>query len=187
MKKYIVIFGIAGLLATSGCAWYNITPIQKADTSKWGDKDSQDGYVFYQPELYFAATVTTSTATNTDKTTTTKQDISVAPLYLPNPAKAYRVTTHNFLAKADFAFNFENGWKLTSIADKSDNTTVATALAGQLQTVLKAAGVMGFDGGSTPAKVRVFLYKPNYDADGIINGFSPRGELVTGSGGKPDE
>jgi len=40
------------------------------------------------------------------------------------------VTTHNILAKADFTFNFENGWKLTSIADKRDNSTVANTLAG---------------------------------------------------------
>jgi hypothetical protein len=179
MKHYIYCFIIAGLLATSGCAWYNITPIQKADAAKWGDKDSQDGYVIYQPELYFAATVSSTTATNADKLTT-NQAVTVSPIYLPNPSKAYRVTTHNFLAKADFEFTFQNGWQMTQVADKSDNSTVATALAGQMQTILAAAGAAAK--GFTPS-TRVILFKPKYGDDGTITSFSSAGEMKIDSGG----
>jgi hypothetical protein len=121
-------------------------------------------------------------STNVDKGITTNQSISVAPLYLPNPAKAYRVTTHNFLGKADFEFTFQNGWQLTQLNDKSDNTTVATALAGQLQTILTAAGAITKNA-APPNKLRVFLYKPEYADDGTITNFSAKGELETGAGG----
>ncbi|HEY5233258.1 MAG TPA: hypothetical protein VIK35_06995 [Verrucomicrobiae bacterium] len=170
MKHFFLCFAAAGLLTTSGCAWYNITPISKSEATNWA-ADPQNGYIISQPELYFAATITETTSTNKD----VKQDITVAPLYLPNPYKAYRVTTHNFLAKADFTFNFENGWKLTQIADKSDNTTVASALANQLTTILKATGVPLTS--SAPSETRVFLYKPEYGDDGTITNFSETGEI----------
>ena len=164
---------MAFLLAAGGCAWYDVTPVNKSEVTNWGS-GKKDGYIISQPELYFAATITETTSTNKE----VKQDISVSPLYLPNPYKAYRVTTHNFLGKADFAFTFENGWKLTQLSDKSDNTTIANTLAGQLSTILKAAGV-GLASGPTP-KTRVFLYKPDYADDGTIKGFLEKGEIQLG-------
>jgi hypothetical protein len=75
---------------------------------------------------------------------------------------------------------------LTQISDKSDNTTIANTLAGQLQTVLKAAGVAGIDSGVPQFKTRVILYKPEYDKNGCINGFTEKGtiELDNKSGSK---
>jgi hypothetical protein len=95
-----------GLLLTGACAWYDMTPISQKATNHWS-KDGKEGYVFYQPELYFAATITQVT-TSTNQRTSSKQDITVTPLYLPNPNKAYRVKTHNFLAKWQLRFGRTN-------------------------------------------------------------------------------
>src|SRR5437868_1742817 len=116
MRPLILLWALAVLLLGNGCAWYEITPISADSLQPWGTRNASPGYIIYKPELYFAATI--STVSN-------KQEVSVAPLFLPNPAMPYRVRTGNFLAKADFAFNFENGWKLTQVSDKSDNTTIA--------------------------------------------------------------
>jgi hypothetical protein len=84
------------------------------------------------------------------------------------------VTTHNILAKADFTFNFENGWKLTSIADKGDNSSVANTLASQLTTALKAAEGLRTPSPQEPAKTRVILYRPTVNpTNGYFNGFEP--------------
>jgi hypothetical protein len=90
------------------------------------------------------------------------------------------VTTHNILAKADFTFNFENGWKLTSIADKGDNSTMADTLAGQLTTALKAVGAEKLAGTQQqPSKTRVILYRPKFNKNGYFNGFEPVDVLIT--------
>ena len=134
MKRTLCFVSLAALL-TGGCAWYNIQPISADSLNGWGKTNClPEGYVFYQPELYFSATIVTESTGSTNK-----QNVTVTPIWLPNYQKPYRVTTHNILAKADFTFNFENGWKLTSIADKGDNSTMANTLAGQLTTVLKTA------------------------------------------------
>ena len=96
----------------------------------------------------------------------------MTPIWLPNYQKPYRVTTHNILAKADFAFNFENGWKLTQIADRGDNSTVANALAGQLTTTLKAAEALKAANQPPPPQTRVILYRPTVNpTNGYFNGF----------------
>ena len=154
-------------LLTGGCAWYDIQPIPAESLNGWGKTNGlPEGYIFYQPELYFAATIVTESTGPTNK-----QNVTVTPVWLPNYQKPYRLTTHNFLARADFTFAFENGWKLTQIADKGDNSTVANSLAGQLTTVLKAAGVSTTSTGPTP-QTRVILYRPTVNpANGYFNGF----------------
>jgi hypothetical protein len=97
---------------------------------------------------------------------------------LPNHARPYRLTTHNFLAKADFTFNFENGWKLTQISDKSDNTAVANTLAGELKTMLSAAGFKAqVEPGTNAPKQRVIFFRPEYDHDGYIKSFKQVGVM----------
>jgi hypothetical protein len=166
MKRALCFVSLAALL-TSGCAWYKIQPISADSLNGWGKTNClPTGYIFYQPELYFSATIVTESTSSTNK-----QNITVTPLWLPNYEKPYRVTTHNFLAKADFTFNFENGWKLTQIADKGDNSTVANTLAGQLTTGLKAAGV-GLTANNQTPKTLVILYRPTFDpTTGYFNGF----------------
>jgi hypothetical protein len=155
-------------LLTGGCAWYKIQPISADSLNGWGKTNGlAEGYIFYQPELYFSATIVTESAGSA-----TKQTVTVTPLWLPNYQKPYRVTTHNVLAKADFTFNFENGWKLTSIADKGDSSTVANTLAGQLTTMLKTVEGMKATGLQPRAKTRVILYRPTVNpTNGYFNGF----------------
>jgi hypothetical protein len=165
MKRTLCFVSLTALL-TGGCAWYNIQPISADSLNGWGKTNClPSGYVFYQPELYFSATIVTESTNGVPK-----QSVTVTPIWLPNYQKPYRVTTHNFLAKADFTFNFDNGWKLTQIADKSDNSTVANTLAGQLTTVLKEAAFTKQSAGTTTT--RVILYRPIVDpATGYFNGF----------------
>lgn len=177
MKRTLCVLPLAALLA-GGCAYYKIQPVSASSLEKWGKSNgSPEGYVFYQPELYFAAAVTTESAG--DKSTTqTKQNVTVTPIFLPNLERPYRLTTHNFLAKADFTFNFENGWKLTQISDKSDNTAVANTLAGELKTILSAAGVKAqVEPGTNAPQQRVILYRPKYDDEGYIKSFKQVGVM----------
>jgi hypothetical protein len=160
-------FGAAWLI--TGCAWYKIEPISADSLNGWGKTNGHaGGYVFYQPELYYIATIVTEGDGSAGK-----QTVTVSPVWLPNYQKPYRVTTHNCLAKADFTFNFENGWKLTSIADKSDNSTLVNTLAGELTAVLKTAG-MSKSAGPPPPPIRAILYRPVYNpTNGYIEKFKP--------------
>jgi hypothetical protein len=175
MKRIWWFVSLAALL-TSGCAWYKIQPISADSLNGWGKTNClAEGYIFYQPELYFLATIVTEF---TDPAS--KQNIMVTPIWLPNYQKPYRVTTHNILAKADFTFNFENGWKLTSIADKGDNSTVANTLASQLTTALKTTGALQMNQTQQqPPKTRVILYRPKFNKNGYFNGFEPVNVLTT--------
>ena len=166
MKRVLWFVSLAALL-TSGCAWYKIQPISADSLNSWGKTNGPaEGYIFYQPELYFSATIVTESTGST-----TKQTVTVTPVWLPNCQKPYRVTTHNFLAKADFTFNFENGWKLTQIADKGDNSTVANSLAGQLATTLKAAGFSA-TANNQSLKPRILLFRPTFNpTNGFFNWF----------------
>ena len=174
--KRIWCFVSLAVLLTSGCAWYKIQPISADSLNGWGKTNClAEGYIFYQPELYFLATIVTEF---TDPAS--KQNITVTPIWLPNYQKPYRVTTHNILAKADFTFNFENGWKLTSIADKGDNSTVANTLASQLTTALKTTGALQMNQTQQqPPKTRVILYSPKFNKNGYFNGFEPVNVLTT--------
>jgi hypothetical protein len=94
------------------------------------------------------------------------------------------MTTRNFLAKSGFTFTFENGWKLTQISDQADNSTVANALAGQLQTILSAVkGAGPFKVQATtvanPPQLRVILFWPVFDQNGYIESFKEIGAPET--------
>jgi hypothetical protein len=174
MKRTLCFISLVALLA-GGCAWYKIQPISADSLNGWGRTNCLPaGYIFYQPELYFSATIVTESTGSTSK-----QTVTVSPLWLPNYQKPYRVTTHNILAKADFTFNFDNGWKLTSIADKGDNSTVANTLAGQLTTVLKAAALVRTPGQQPPSQTRVILYRPKFDEAGYCTNFEQVGVPLT--------
>jgi hypothetical protein len=178
MKRILCLFPLAAALLAGGCAYYKIQPVSASSLQNWGKTNGpQEGYVFYQPELYFAAMIATD-STGDKGTTPAKLNVTVTPIYLPNHERPYRVTTHNFLAKADFTFNFENGWKLTQISDKSDNTVVANTLAGELKTMLSAAGGRAqVEHGTNAAKQRVILYRPEYDHEGFIKSFKQAGVM----------
>jgi hypothetical protein len=171
MKRMLCVLFLVVAWFAGGCAYYKIQPVPAAPLKNWGKTNGpREGYIFYQPELYFSATILTD-STNASA----KQTVTVTPLYLPNYQKPFRVTTWNFLARSDFTFNFENGWKLTQISDKADNTTVANTLAGQLQTILSAAGAAVKLTPTNAPQLRVILYRPVYDRNGCIESFAEVG------------
>ncbi len=108
---------LIGLTMLSGCAGYSI--------ALNGDGP---GYDVYKPEPYLLV-----------KPATDKVDAEI--VWLPNYSQRYRIKTWNFLGKADFEFNIDNGWKLTKISDKSDNTTIPSKLLDILQQATKAGTV----------------------------------------------
>jgi hypothetical protein len=177
-KMKLMVLPVVAITAFSlaGCASYTIQPVHPEEISKWKEGKPGAGYVFYQPELYFLVTSAPSKITgDTAPAKASAADgpaasFSVTPLYLPNPGKPYRVTTFNFLAKSDFTFNFKDGWQLTSIADKADNSGAATALVGQMKTILDAA-VKGVAPGPGNPPPRTFLLHPKFNDAGIITGF----------------
>lgn len=109
----IIVLIILFFLLT-GCAGYSIT---KNGTGV--------GYDVYKPEPYLLIPP--------------QGDKSAEPkiIWLPNYSERYRITTWNFFSKADFSFNISDGWQLTSISDKSDNTALATTLGGVLAKAVK--------------------------------------------------
>ncbi|MGA2178174.1 MAG: hypothetical protein ABSH15_01135 [Verrucomicrobiota bacterium] len=195
MKNKIKLTAIPILTATAlslvGCASYTIQPIASKELNKWNEGKLDTGYVFYQPELYFLVTSTPPKAakdtaiTNAPSVDEAKKSpaaspnegpsttFSVTPIYLPNPDKPYRVTTFNFLAKSDFTFNFKDGWQLTSIADKADNSGIATALVGQMKTILDAVTAQNLTSGSAKPLPKTFLLHPEFDDAGVITSFTP--------------
>jgi hypothetical protein len=177
----------AGLLVAfllTGCARYDITPIPASEVSCWG-RSAKSGYIIYQPELYFAVNIKAgakdATDTKKDKdgersktTRETNAEVSVTPVYLPNYRKPYRVTTCTFLAKADFSFTFDDGWKLSKLEDKSDSSGVVSALAGQLKDILVTALARGTNQPAASSVDRqVILYRPEYDSGGVVTNFIP--------------
>jgi hypothetical protein len=155
----------AGIFGFAGCASYTIQPVAPTAAGSWGGNASREGYVFYEPELYFL--VTCAPAAKPDAAPV----VTVTPLYLPNSNKPYRVTTQNFLAKSDFTFNFKDGWQLTSIEDKSDNSAVTAALVGQMKTFFDST-FMKLNPTEQPVP-RTFLLHPEFDAAGIITNIVP--------------
>jgi hypothetical protein len=132
-----------------------------------GGDTNREGYIFYEPELYFLVTSGSAPASKPEAAPV----LNVTPVYLPNPNKPYRVTTHNFLAKSDFTFSFKDGWQLTSIDDKADNSSMTTALAGQMKTLLDAA-TQSLTVTDQPLP-KTFRLHPEFDAAGIITKIVP--------------
>jgi hypothetical protein len=125
-------------LSLGGCAGYNIT---KGGTGA--------GYDVFRPEPY----------------------LMIKPgekgpvgeiVWLPNYKERYRIDTWNFLSKADFQFDITDGWKLTKISDKSDNTTIADKLLDVAQKSIKE-GTIALTGD-------VLLFRLVYDENGYFTG-----------------
>lgn len=140
----------------SGCAGYKIEEV--------GAEDDAPGYRFYEPDPYIK--VETLTTVEGGATTVERK---AGIVWLPNRKKRYRVDTWNFLAKADFEFSFEDGWKLTAISDKGDTSEVA---AGLLDAVASVAGAGVFRGSGDPGgEFKVELYRVVFDIEtGYVEG-----------------
>ena len=136
-KNVCCVLTICIAVMVSGCAGYNIT------------KDGMGkGYDVYKPEPYLMIT---------PGETGPKGEI----VWFPNYKERYRIDTWNFLGKADFQFDISDGWKLTKISDKGDNTAIASKLMDIIQKSTKPETI------SLTSNVQLFrlLYK-----DGVISG-----------------
>lgn len=91
-------------LLLSGCAGYKVK-----------ENGTGNGFDIYTPEPYLL-------------TKPTEKGPTSEIIWLPNYNKRYRVNTWNFLSKADISFEITDGWKLSKISDKSDNTSLASKM-----------------------------------------------------------
>ncbi|ENV36869.1 hypothetical protein [Acinetobacter venetianus] len=133
---------LAFITLLSGCAGYSI--------KKGGDGD---GFDFYKPEPYLLIK-------------STNQAYTSEIIWLPNYNDRYRVKTWNFLAKSDISFDITDGWKLSKISDKSDNTTVASKL---LDIALKATKDADKSLVETSPNGVTKLYRFSYDNNGYLS------------------
>ena len=133
-RSRFLLMVIAASFMLSGCAGYSIT---KDGAGK--------GYDVYRPEPYL-------------KITAGEKGPIGEIVWLPNFTERYRIDTWNFFAKADFQFDMTDGWKLTKIADKSDNTTLAGKLLDIAQKSIKE-GTIALTGD-------VLLFRLVYDDKG---------------------
>lgn len=112
--RYVMVMFIFLL---SGCAGYSITY-----------NGTGDGYDVYRPEPYLLVTPG-------------EKSLAAQIVWLPNYKERYRIKTWNFLGKADFQFQITDGWRLTGISDKSDNTDMASGLLDILKQSVKAGTI----------------------------------------------
>jgi hypothetical protein len=139
----------AVLLATTSCAGYSV------------QQDGMGpGYDVYRPEPYLQGTPTVLDAAGGKVVAYTFKVV-----WLPNYTKRYRVRSWAGLGAADFTFTFVDGWQLTSVTDKSDNTAVLTALTDLVKHVLPAGtvGKMAEPANGTSADLDPVLYKIEFD------------------------
>lgn len=137
-RQHMITIGVLVLaMFLSGCAGYAIV---KNGTGK--------GYDVYRPEPYLMVTPGEKGS---------KGEI----VWLPNYNERYRIHTWNVLAKADFQFDIADGWQLTKISDKSDNT----AIAAKLMDVVEK----GTQAGTIALTGETQLYRLVY-TNGVISG-----------------
>lgn len=132
------LFVLIGFTMLYGCAGYRIMLNGKGD-----------GYDVYKPEPYLLI--------KPGKETSTAEIV-----WLPNYSKRYRIQTWNFLGKADFEFEIQDGWQLTKISDKSDNSAIASKLLDVAQKAAKE-GTVALTGG-------VQLFRLTYNEKGEFVG-----------------
>jgi hypothetical protein len=140
---------LSSLLIASGCAHYDIDAIGSA-----GYQSGHEGYVCYEPDPYLAV------LPMIDKDGKPTDQMNIQLVWLPNYDRAYRVTSTAGLSKADFAFTFQNGWMLTAVNDKADNSAFGSK---GLDFILNAAksGISFMSAGAEkkPMFIPVFVDK----------------------------
>lgn len=98
-----------GLSVLCGCAGYSIT-----------HNGTGAGYDVYRPEPYLMVRQG-------------QKELAAEIVWLPNYNESYRIDAWNLLGKAEFQFEIEDGWRLTRITHKSDNTALASDLVDVVQ------------------------------------------------------
>jgi len=143
-------FLIMGGLLLAACAGYSIRD----------EQSGKQGYVVYEPWPHILRSATTS---NAGRLTGYKFQV----VYLPNRARPYRVRSWSGLGKADFQFNFQDGWMLTGLHDKGDNTGVLEALSALVPTL------PGLENAGGVPQVEPVLYRMEFDSCGRVSGLTP--------------
>ena len=139
-----------------GCAGYRITP---------GGTGS--GYDVYRPAPYVLVTQSVTTEKSGDQILERRAEI----LWLPDFSARYRIKTWNHFGKADFDFEFEEGWRLVSIADESDNTEpMKTLITAAKELAAQAAASRGPKPAGQPPAFQ--LYKLVFDGSGALVGLA---------------
>lgn len=137
------VFILAVSLWLSGCAGVSI--------QKDGDGP---GYDVYRPEPYLMVSMG-------------EKGLVGKIIWLPNYTEKYRVRPYNYLADADSTITITDGWKLTSIAEKSNNTELASSMV----EVLKETLIAKFNEERQEKPVEVKLYRLLFDdKKGYVNG-----------------
>jgi hypothetical protein len=114
---WIIIIAIACGSILFGCAGYSIS-----------HNGNGEGYDVYRPEPYLLV-----------KSSSKGRTAEI--IWLPNYSERYRIDSWNIFGKADFQFVIEDGWKLTKISDKSDNTAVPSKLVNVLEKATESGTI----------------------------------------------
>lgn len=150
----------------SGCAGYSI---QQNGTGP--------GYDVYTPEPYLLRKPVIAAATGAIT------GFSFEVIWLPNYSKRYRVRSWTGFGSSEFTFEFQEGWKLTKVVDKADNTKVLEKLV-ELAKHIVPANPMGLSAGPMPpvdsrrldaasSSAIPILYKIEFDDCGNPTGLKP--------------
>jgi hypothetical protein len=148
------VMGVVVLL--SGCAGYRV---QAGGTGP--------GYDVYTPEPYLKGEPATF-ENGGSKVASYKFEV----VWLPNYSKRYRVHSWAGLGKADFSFTFTDGWRLTALADKSDNSNILSDVIGLVKDLLPAVGITK-QTAPEALKLEPLLYRMDFDAEGRVTCLVP--------------
>ncbi|WP_430415540.1 hypothetical protein [Marinobacter adhaerens] len=130
IKFYFTVISAALL---SACAGLSITPITVEQVQNAHQPGSEiEGYIVYQPMLVAEIgekTICVSRAANGECEKFTLACGIGELKSLPDYSKPYLLKSSSGFGKAGVEINIEDGWKLTSLKDNSDNTGFLDVLA----------------------------------------------------------
>ncbi|MEO1009569.1 MAG: hypothetical protein AAFX79_13485 [Planctomycetota bacterium] len=133
-----LLLGLYSVTFLCSCAGYKISPLAPDQLDEWGN-DQDDGYIFYEPELFLIARMRSESIQKLEDNLET-QDKSLLldtyeleVIYLPDYSRPYRFSQYEFFAKSELKITFENGWMFTGAESKTDTTAILDLLAAALQ------------------------------------------------------
>ncbi len=147
-----VVVGLAG-----GCAGYKIE-----------EGGTGCGYDVYAPEPYLQGTPKVVDTADGKKIPVYEFTL----IWLPNYKKRYRVHSWAGLGKMEFTATFENGWKLTTYKETSDNTNIMTALTTLIAPLMpkslwdESKDNVGVTTVPSVVKLEPLIYRIDFDEDG---------------------
>lgn len=116
------------IVAMSGCAGLDITPISKtkADAAHQEGSDRMQGYIVYEPMVVVEVSEVCVEKDDKGKCKDGSGTRCSAgtPFTLPDYSKPYLLNVRSGFGKAGVEVAITNGWQLGNIKDNSDNTAV---------------------------------------------------------------